>query len=259
MLRHEVAVLRRNNPRPTTSWLDRAVFSALSRLLPAPLRQLRLVSPRTLPRWHAHLVTRRWTHPRRRPGRPPTPPPIRALVAADGPRKSHLGLPTHPGRTGRPRPSARRVNRVDDPQGRGPRPRPTTVRAHLATVPVRAGPRDPRGRLRPRRHRLPAPPLHPRGDRARPPPRAPRRDHRSSHRGLGHPTGPQPAHGPRRPRRPVPVLDPRPGQQVHHRRSTPCSPVPTSGSSAPRSGHPARTRSRNASSAPCAGNASTTS
>ena len=80
VLRHEVAVLRRNNPRPRMSWLDRAVLSALGRLLPPPLRRLRLVSPRTMLRWHAHLVARRWTYQRRRPGRPPTAPPIRALV-----------------------------------------------------------------------------------------------------------------------------------------------------------------------------------
>jgi len=89
MLRHEIAVLRRTNDRPTLTWLDRAVLSALSRLLPTPLRQLRLVSPRTLLRWHAQLVARRWTYPRRRPGRPPTAPPIRALVlrmARENPR-----------------------------------------------------------------------------------------------------------------------------------------------------------------------------
>ena len=82
-------MLRRTNSRPTLTWRDRAVLSALGRLLPAPLRRLRLVSPRTLLRWHAQLVARRWTYPRRRPGRPPIPPPIRALVvrmARDNPR-----------------------------------------------------------------------------------------------------------------------------------------------------------------------------
>ena len=79
VLRHEVAVLRRHHPRPRLTWLDRALLSALSRLLPPPLRQLRLISPRTLLRWHAQLVARRWTYPRP-PGRPPVAPPIRALV-----------------------------------------------------------------------------------------------------------------------------------------------------------------------------------
>jgi putative transposase len=89
MLRHEVAVLRRTNPQPTLTWLDRAVLSALSRLLPPPLRQLRLVSPRTLLRWHHQLVARRWTYTHQRPGRPPTAAPIRALVlemARENPR-----------------------------------------------------------------------------------------------------------------------------------------------------------------------------
>jgi transposase InsO family protein len=88
-LRHEVAMLRRTNPRPTFTWPDRAVLSALSKLLPTPLRRMRLVSPRTLLRWHAQLVACRWTYPHRRPGRPPTPPPIRALVlrlARENPR-----------------------------------------------------------------------------------------------------------------------------------------------------------------------------
>jgi putative transposase len=70
VLRHELAVLRRQVARPRLTEPDRVFLAAASRLLRGTGRQSLLVRPDTLLGWHRQLVRRRWTYAGRRPGRP---------------------------------------------------------------------------------------------------------------------------------------------------------------------------------------------
>ncbi|MEY9912652.1 hypothetical protein ABIA35_008919 [Catenulispora sp. MAP12-49] len=79
VLRQEVAVPRRTNPTPRIDWHDRALLSALARVLPKALRLHRLVTPGTLLRWHRRLIANKWREPKP-PGRPPIPDDMVALI-----------------------------------------------------------------------------------------------------------------------------------------------------------------------------------
>jgi putative transposase len=89
VLRHELAVLRRQVARPRLEDADRVFLAAASRLLRGAGRESLFVRPDTLLGWHRRLVRRRWTYAGRRPGRPAISENIRELVlrvARENPR-----------------------------------------------------------------------------------------------------------------------------------------------------------------------------
>jgi putative transposase len=80
VLRHELAILRRQVGRPRFEPRDRLMFAALSRVASRCCWSVFPVRPETLLRWHRQLVARRWTYSHRRPGRPAIEREIRELI-----------------------------------------------------------------------------------------------------------------------------------------------------------------------------------
>src|SRR5689334_6971098 len=90
VLRHEVAVLRRQVARPRPDWADRAVLSALAGLLLRYQRLLRTVTPGMPLAWHRRLINKRWTYTNAS-GRPPVPNQVRVLVVQLARQNSRWG------------------------------------------------------------------------------------------------------------------------------------------------------------------------
>jgi putative transposase len=80
VLRHELAVLRRQTSRPKLTPADRTLLAALSRSLARPAWPVFPIKPETLLRWHRQLIARRWTYAHRTPGRPPLERSLRELI-----------------------------------------------------------------------------------------------------------------------------------------------------------------------------------
>ena len=115
VLRHELAILRRQTKRPTLTMVDRLFLAASSRLLPRKAWSAFIITPQTLLGWHRRLVTKRWTNPHR-VGRPPIRRESRDLVL----RLAHEN----------PRWGYQRI--VGELKGLGATVSPTTVRTWVA-------------------------------------------------------------------------------------------------------------------------------
>jgi hypothetical protein len=125
VLRHQLAVLGRQERRPPLRPADRAFLAALARLLPWRRRHGLVVTPQTLLRWHRELVRRKWAQPRPGRGRPPTDGRARKLVLRFARENPRWGYPRIAGELLKLglRVSPSTVRRILLAAGSGPAPR----------------------------------------------------------------------------------------------------------------------------------------
>jgi putative transposase len=129
VLRHQLAVLRRQISRPRLQPADRALLAALSRALPRARWSCFFVKPDTLLRWHRRLVAGAWTYPHRGPGRPPLDQELQQLIvrlASENPRWGYQRLQGELLRLG-VRVSATAIRTTLRRHGLDPTPRPTAT------------------------------------------------------------------------------------------------------------------------------------
>jgi putative transposase len=125
VLRHQVAVLRRQVPRPRYTPTDRVVLAGLAKLRPRERWAVFLVTPATLLRWHRELIARRWTYPhtgRDRRGLDEQTVALVVRLALENPRWGYLRIVGECRSLG-VRLSATSVRRILRRHGLGPAPR----------------------------------------------------------------------------------------------------------------------------------------
>jgi putative transposase len=125
VLRHQLAVLRRQVARPRYTPTDRMLLATLAKLLPRARWPIFLVTPSTLLRWHRELVRRRWTYPPNGRDRRRLDPRVVDLVlrlARENPRWGYLRIVGECRKLGVPV-SATSVRMILRRHGLGPAPR----------------------------------------------------------------------------------------------------------------------------------------
>ncbi len=80
VLRHQLAVLKRTNPRPRLRRRDRMVLAALAGMMDKQRWEGFIVRPASILRWHRELVRRKWTFRHKKTGRPPLDPALVLLI-----------------------------------------------------------------------------------------------------------------------------------------------------------------------------------